>query len=1508
MRRGIVGLVSSLTAAALYAADPVATVKWTGSGDDTLYNNGNNWTGGAVPWLGTNGQFSSVAGSYTVTFPSSGYTDMGATEVASYGTVTFDTLGTWWLKPANSSWGNPTFRVGGGAHGFNIEGVNNAKAQMLMSNAVFTAFTSSQAITNTLVSGFLNFYDPDGIRSGNKVAFGWDPGRRHYVNLQPGTTSRWDNLEVRARGPENIFRINGGYHEVVGTIDLANQTQPGTTGTIYIAGGELITDYYSHIGVNKSQLGQVVIGTNGTWTAKQAPEVGGGGVGEINLTGGTLFVGPGTIDLRIGHNNGGTGTVNVMSGTLDANRYQTLVGNNATAVGHLNVFGGDVLTKYFHVGVNNGATGTVAMAGGTWTHSGNGKIGNNGIADMTVSGGSLTWINDWLMVGGGATSVGHLTLAGGNTQFSDVIPGYDGGDGTVDATGGTNLFGRIRLGWNPCVRSLLRISGGTNAFYGGDGIMAGCGGKGELEISGGDVSTVQLRIGYNSNRTESASSVLISGGFTHVNNNINVADNLDNSGILTLTGGVLETPNLRGWTGAACKGGHGVALLAADGGTVRASQSNATFLQDFDAATLGADGLTIDTAGYSPTVAQAFSNQTSVSGLLVKTGAGTLTLAGANSHASTVVADGTLALSANDRLCGHVTVTNNAVLSLVGGVTALTLESLTLGDADRPGGLALDLGDTITVTGASGLSLPYARLTLSTPDTDGTYMLFTCAGNVPASALQNFEVANPAAGKAYTLSAVYAEGPDTTDVQLTIQDKSTLVLTERTWNGDTGSAWDTAANWSDDTVPQSGEVAVFPESPANKTVNTAAGATAGVLRFDASSSYTLGGIETLTLDNSGRFGEITATAGVHEVSAPLALPRTAFAEAAAEAALTFSGAVSGNGGFTKAGSGLVTLSGANTFKGALTAAGGTLDLTDSDAFGSAAADRQNLVFQSGTLRYSGEATAKMRGFTLSADTPTNAVVLDTASDLTLAGQVWADAGALIKRGAGVLNLAVSGSENKLTVANGMGINNGVPNVDLVFPASGDSPTDGYTGFTVAEGTVRITSAAGAVTHLDDLVTIGVRTTQGTVSPALEIVGGTVYLGSGGKHSYVGAYTPSGSAMTSPALRVTDGATLIVNSLHFGYGAAATLTPEFLVDDSTVSAYWTVELANQANGESFATVRNGGILTTTANEIRADNPFSLLIDGGSVAVLSPPSRLSFYGNATGTVTVANGGCLATPKLNMESTKGVTLAFDGGIFQPTLNGMLLFRNDAKHTVDLRAGGATFEVAEDLTYTVARPLTGVGGLTKTGAGTLVLGATLEDAGGATNATDLIAGDYAGATVIEEGTLAVSNGTIRAAAEVAISAGATLDLSASDVSLANLSGEGAAVNGTLAAATLAPGASDGAIGALTVDGLAFAGATFACDVAQVPDGAVASNDTVAVTGTLSGAGVVDFGKTAASPLKVPCSMNLMTYNPANGTPVVSGWKVHGTGQNGVYGIFTAADGVISVTIRFGGTLMMVK
>lgn len=1497
-----------------------ANVTWTGAGGNTLYSNPANWSGDVVPTQGNNGYFASST-TATVTFPEGGYTDMGTTETESQSDITFDVRGSWWLKPANSTWGNPTFRIGGGAHSINIESVNNAKPQMLLSNAVVRAVSTSVDITTTFQSGLINFYNPNGVLSGNSLVIGHDDKRNHIVRFETGTTSYWNNIDFRAKGPTtNRVCINGGEHHVYYNFNIANQERAGVTGTWEVAGGEFITHYFSHIGMVKGRIGCVTV-SGGKWTAKRDVEIGysdnAGSHGILTIAGGTfeqaLADDNSITQTRIGHQIGNTGVVEITSGRFISTNYQTIVGCNQKSVARFNVYGGQVDTKFFHIASNPSATGSVMVTGGCWTNSGNGTVGQYGFGEMTVSGGSLTW-NDWLMVASNDKGRGHLTLAGGTTQFAQILVShYGGGDGVVDVTGGTNRYNRVQVGSQPNIRSLLRISGGTNDFYGGDGLIIGSQGGAETYILGGGNHFTQIRIGQSSNKTDIVSSLVISNGFSHVDNTINVADNIDNSGVLELNGGLLEAKEIRGWAGAICKGGRGQAHLKANGGTLRALDAASVLVHDFDSAMLGEHGLTINTAGLNlANVPQIFTNQIDANGMLLKVGTGTLTLSGANTHARTIVAEGTVAIASSGTAGNNAIVTNNAMFALVNAAPSLALRTLTLGNTSSAGWLSITPGNTLTITQENGLSITLGKLFLANAATDGTYTIFVCAGNVPITALNALDVANPATGKAYTFATTYNAGTDSTAITLTIQDKSSLSVTQRTWNGGSGSAWDATGNWIDAAIPQAGENARFPESALNKTIAIASGATAGSLAFDATSGYTLSGTDALTLYMGGRAGEITATAGAHTIAAPLALPRSVATDIRATAAVALTGEISGAGGISKMGAGALTLSGTNTFAGGIIANGGLLDIANAKSFGDA--EHLHLIIADGTLRYSGEAAALVCGFTLNATSSTAPVILDVERDLALEGTFLNNNGALIKRGPGTLQLTLT-APTTLTVGNGAGSSEPQPD-PIVFPADGSAPASGFTGLTVAEGTLRLIGSPDFTTRMEHMVNIGTKTLQGSVAPALELVGGRFAVGGGSMATWVGPWCWSGTVLTNAALRIFD-SSITVNTLLLGAGGTCqTQTPELLIDHSTIDVYWRTGWSDQiGNTPAMTTIRNGSTLFVQQTDISLNNPFSVLIDNSTVECRNstPTSgRVRFGGNACGTFTIANSGRLSVPRIRMESgrNEGVHIVFDGGVLQPTITEMLLFQNAGKHSVDLMDRGATFEINSALTYTVAHPLTGNGGLTKTGSGTLIFGPTMTEAGSATNMTGLVTGQYTGITRIEAGTLVVSNGALRADAAVALNTDAQLNAGGAALPLAKLSGSGTVVNGTVEPAAIAPGAQDGDIATLAVDSITCANTVFACDVQQnLTSGTVLTNDMLHVAGTISGTAIVDFGRNTADPLSVPTSFTVARYAPENGTPDVSQWRARGFGRGSVIGTFSASTGDIRVRISYtGGTALILR
>jgi autotransporter-associated beta strand protein len=147
------------------------------------------------------------------------------------------------------------------------------------------------------------------------------------------------------------------------------------------------------------------------------------------------------------------------------------------------------------------------------------------------------------------------------------------------------------------------------------------------------------------------------------------------------------------------------------------------------------------------------------------------------------------------------------------------------------------------------------------------------------------------------------------------------------------------------------------------------------------------------------------------------------------------------------------------------------------------------------------------------------------------------------------------------------------------------------------------------------------------------------------------------------------------------------------------------------------------------------------------------------NTTATVTpwVINAGALAVSNDSNLGNSAGAISFGGGTLQ-FLAGFTTTRN-----VTLNAGGGTFDTnGNDATLDGA--IGGVGGLTKTGTGTLTL----------TNFTNA----YQGATIINGGTLALSGfGTVSNSSSVTVGNGAIFDISASSfffVPIATLAGSG--------------------------------------------------------------------------------------------------------------------------------------
>jgi autotransporter-associated beta strand protein/T5SS/PEP-CTERM-associated repeat protein len=265
---------------------------------------------------------------------------------------------------------------------------------------------------------------------------------------------------------------------------------------------------------------------------------------------------------------------------------------------------------------------------------------------------------------------------------------------------------------------------------------------------------------------------------------------------------------------------------------------------------------------------------------------------------------------------------------------------------------------------------------------------------------------------------------------------------------------------------------------------------------------------------------------------------------------------------------------------------------------------------------------------------------------------------------------------------------------------------------------------------------------------------------------------------------------------------------------------TINLEVARNGRGTLHILDGANVYANRVEIGS------ILGIGDITVAGPGSMLTCtfglefenFSTANDSLKVQNGGIVVTPRISSDRNK---VSFDDGTLRITGNSTGVIN---ELHVRLDAGGGTFDIADifgDLT--LEDPVTGTGGLTKTGPGTLILSA---------------ANRYVGNTTVNEGTLSLfegfSNlnpGSIASSPLITVKSGATL-LMANLHSGQTLAGDGTvALKDILAGATVAPGES---IGTLTVGGeVKFNGVTSELDI-EIDLGAPAT-DLLKVFGPLS-------------------------------------------------------------------------
>jgi fibronectin-binding autotransporter adhesin len=636
----------------------------------------------------------------------------------------------------------------------------------------------------------------------------------------------------------------------------------------------------------------------------------------------------------------------------------------------------------------------------------------------------------------------------------------------------------------------------------------------------------------------------------------------------------------------------------------------------------------------------------------------------------------------------------------------------------------------------------------------------------------------------------------------------------------------------------------------NGTVTNVAG-----LVFDEG-TVTLGGTGTLTLVNTPT---ITVNSGNASIGAVLG------------------GAV----GFSKAGSGTLTLSGANTYTGATTVSAGVLNIRSNTALGTTANGTTvnsgaALQLQNG-ITVTGEALA-VTGTGISNDgalrnisgnnTWTGAVSLtgatrinSDAGTLTLSGGISATNRALTVGGAG--NTAISGA---IATGSGTLTKDGAGTLTL-------SGANTYTGATTVGAGNLVVASAGALGTSANTGTITVASgaslqLSGGVTPT---TAGSLVLNSNGGGA--GALrNNSGNNTWNTAISLNTDSTIYSatagNTLNLGtdYTAAPTFTlgSHTLTIDGPGDVWANVNVG--VSGDTGGLIKNGtGKLTlygyntfytgaTVVNQGSLDlivGPFtgawrgingSLTIgdNGGAAGTVQVNIASNSYANqisSNSAVTINADGILnvgASTTMGTLTLNGGQVALGGAAVALTPSGAITSNAGSGQTAlisdgQLALNGSAITVARDTALTsdltISSVLTGTT-LNKQGAGVLTLSG---------------ANTYTGGTNVNAGTLRLgASERLADAGAVAIASGATFDLNSYTETIGALTGAG----------TIRLGG-----GTLTVGSGTFSGAFAGSD-----------------TGT--------FGKTGAGTLTLGSGLNL-----SGGTLQLSGGTLNLGGYTSTFG-----------------------
>jgi fibronectin-binding autotransporter adhesin len=649
--------------------------------------------------------------------------------------------------------------------------------------------------------------------------------------------------------------------------------------------------------------------------------------------------------------------------------------------------------------------------------------------------------------------------------------------------------------------------------------------------------------------------------------------------------------------------------------------------------------------------------------------------------------------------------------------------------------------------------------------------------------------------------------------------------TSLAWTGNVSNLWNNALNWSG-AAPVAGDTLIFGTGAMNETNenNLAANIKLASLVFQ-SSGYSITGN---AIELSGGLDAGNTVVGADAIALNIALTASqTFDVDGPSDLMQLQGVVSGAGlGVTKSGTGTLLYSGtaANTYTGTTTVSAGELQMDKTAGVHAIAGaltvnpgataqyEASNQIAAAKTVTVEGTLDLNNNSDTISTLVLTGGTVNTGAGTLTLGGNLTFDASSNNASISG--NLSLDGTTRTVTVASGgtgtdtiaATISNGSPTKagSLTKAGAGTLVLSGdntYTGSTVASAGVLAVQNASALMDsssvtVDSGATLQLDGSGLSFSNALTLSGGTLADVTGsntwsGKISLSVTGTFNVAAGESLTLAGTVSGAGGLNKAGTGmliFGASNTVSSLTLTGGTLSSGTGTLTLAGNITANGTSTIIGNLSLGTATRTVTVATGDDLVI----TADISSGANVGLAKAGTGTLTLSgsngylgsttvSGGVLdiqtVLPDTSVTVAAGATLQLDvaGVSFENsllTLSGGTLSDNAAGNTwlgkISL-AATSTVSVAAGESLTLQGVISGPGGLTKSGGGTLLMGTQ-------TNT-------YSGATTINQGIVNIQTAKGLGTSAVTVDSGAALQIQGG-ISLANkltLNGTGGASAGAL-------------------------------------------------------------------------------------------------------------------------------